>query len=70
MTSSFPSAEVREQLAEEWIENIPLIQKENAEVWRAYFEGVRSSDGKDKLAGLQLPAFESDPTHTTGSQNR
>lgn len=64
--------QVREQLASEWIQALPLIEKENEEVWRSFFEKVRSEDGTvDAMANLQHSAMEGfDPTHTTGSQNQ
>ena len=43
--------EVREQLTEEWREALPLLEREEEQMWKSYFRTVRSADGKDNEAG-------------------
>jgi hypothetical protein len=53
--------QLRAAIAEEWIEDLELITKENEEIWRSFFEKVREN-GEDKLKDLQMPIFDHDPS--------
>lgn len=47
--------QLRKEIAEEWVEDLKLIGKENDELWRSFFETVRETEDKHKA--IQMPVF-------------
>ena len=51
---------LRKEMADEWLQDLQLIGKENDEMWRSFFETVREDE--DKLKNLQNPVYAHDPS--------
>lgn len=51
---------IERDMAEEWVEDLQLLGKENDEMWRSFFEIVREDE--DKLKNLQMPVYQHDPS--------
>ncbi len=41
---------MREQLTQEWTEVLPLLEREEEQMWGSYFRTVKSNDGSDNEA--------------------
>jgi len=59
---------LRQEVADEWCEDLLLLGKENEEMWRSFFETVREDE--DKLKDLQMPVYTHDPSESVGSTFR
>jgi len=51
---------LRQEMADEWLQDLQLIGKENEEMWRSFFETVREDE--DRLKDLQMPVYAHDPS--------
>lgn len=58
---------LRQEMADEWREDLQLFTKENDEMWRSFFETVREDE--DKLQNLQMPVFPHDPSDGPSGSN-
>ena len=60
---------LRQEISDEWREDLELLGNENEEMWRSFFETVRENE--DKLKDLQMPVYSHDPSDgPTGSTFR
>jgi len=60
---------LRQEISDEWREDLQLLAKEHEEMWRSFFETVRENE--DKLKDLQMPVYSHDPSDgPTGSTFR